>query len=78
MTVELGPFRLADPPHARSLVGCENCKAQAKLSEQFEGFQIDSSLRQPKPFRGALESFFKVADAPENLRGAIAAVRPEA
>ena len=75
MTVELRPLGLANPPHARSLVWCENCKAQAKLSEQFEGFQIDSSLRQPHPFRRALESFFKVADAPDNLRGAVAAVR---
>ncbi len=73
-TLELVPFRLADPAHARRLMRRQNRKTQAKLGEQFESFQIDGGFRQPHSFRRAVKSFFEVAHAPENLGGAIAAV----
>src|SRR5258705_3894617 len=73
-TLELLPFRLAEPAHTRRLMRRQNRKTQAKLGEQFESFQIDGGFREPHSFRRAVKSFFEVAHAPDNLSGAIAAV----
>ena len=39
-----------------------------KLRQNFQGLQIHRGLRQPHALRMAAESFFKIANAPKNLR----------